>query len=167
MSRATRKHDGEIQLGYIGYSGDREAALWVTESGQFDTLQTTFNLASQGARGEVLPKAKGNGMGIIAKRPIANAAWGAPESSDPVQEWYRQRARAMVDMGPIPEAPEDPILLALGFTLAHEAVDTAIVGTGNPDHMKANIELVENTLPISAKVVHELHRRFGQLERSE
>jgi aryl-alcohol dehydrogenase-like predicted oxidoreductase len=56
--------------------------------------------------------------------------------------------------------------LALGFILAHEAVDTAIVGTGNPDHMKANIELVENDLPISAKVVQELHRRFGQLECS-
>ena len=115
----------------------------------------------------MLPKAKANGMGIIAKRPIANAAWGAPESSDPVRGWYRQRAQAMLDMGPISEAPEDPILLALGFILAHEAVDTAIVGTGNPDHMKANIGLVENDLPISAKVVHELHRRFGQLERSE
>lgn len=159
------KRAGKVR--YIGYSGDREAALWVTESGQFGTLQTTFNLVSQGARGEVLPKAKGNGMDIIAKRPIANAAWGAPESSDPVREWYRQRAQAMLDMGPIPEAPQDPILLALGFILAHEAVDTAIVGTGNPDHMKANIELVENALPISAKVVQELHRRFGQLGRSE
>jgi hypothetical protein len=113
-------------------------------------------------------KRDGDGdMGIIAKRPIANAAWGAPQSSGPVREWYRQRARAMLAMGPIPEAPQDPILLALGFILAHEAVDTAIVGTGNPDHMKANTELVENALPISAKVVQELHRRFGQLERSE
>lgn len=72
----------------------------------------------------------------------------------------------MLDMGPIPEAPQDPILLALGFILAQQEVDTAIVGTGNPDHMRANIELVENDLPISAKVVHELHRRCGQLECS-
>jgi aryl-alcohol dehydrogenase-like predicted oxidoreductase len=158
------KRAGKVR--YIGYSGDREAALWATESGQFDTLQTIFNLVSQWARGEVLPKAQAKGMGIIAKRPIANAAWGAPESSDPVREWYRQRAQAMLDMGPIPEAPEDPILLALGFILAHEAVDTAIVGTSDPDHMRANIGLVENDLPISAKVVHELHRRCGQLECS-
>lgn len=149
---------------YIGYSGDHEAALWTIESGQFDTLQTTFNVVDQGARKGVLSRAKAKGMGIIGKRPIANAAWGAPASSDPVREWYRQRAQAMLDMGPIPKAPQDPILLALGFTLAHEEVDTAIVGTRNPDHMRANIKLVENELPIPPEVVQELHRRFDQLE---
>lgn len=56
------------------------------------------------------------------------------------------------------------ILLALGFILAHKEVDTAIVGTRDPDHMEANIELVENELPIPAIVVQELHRRCDQLE---
>ena len=69
----------------------------------------------------------------------------------------------MLDMGPIPGAPQDPILLALGFTLAHDEVDTAIVGTRNPDHMRANITLVENELPIPKEAVQELHRRFDQL----
>ncbi len=151
---------------YIGYSGDREAALWAIESGQFDTLQTTFNLGDQRARKEVLPQARAKGMGVIAKRPIANAAWGASESSDPVRERYRQRAQAMLDMGPLLAAPQDPILLALGFVLAHEEVDTAIVGTRNPDHMRANVEIVENELPLALGVVQELHRRFDQLESS-
>jgi aryl-alcohol dehydrogenase-like predicted oxidoreductase len=151
---------------YIGYSGDREAALWAIESGQFDTLQTTFNLVDQVARKGVLPQARAKGMGIIAKRPIANAAWGAPASSDPVREWYRQRAQAMLDMGLLLAAPQDPILLALGFVLAHEEVDTAIVGTRNPDHMRANVEMVESGLPLPTEVVQELHRRFDQLESS-
>lgn len=149
---------------YIGYSGDREAALWAIESGQFDTLQTTFNLVDQKAREQLLPQARAKGMGIIVKRPIANAAWGGPPSSDSIRERYRQTAQAMLDMGPIRGAPEDPILLALGFALAHKEVDTAIVGTRDPDHMKANIELVENELPISAEVVQELHCRFDRLE---
>ena len=69
----------------------------------------------------------------------------------------------MAALGPIEEAPDDPIELALGFVLAHEAADTAIIGTANPEHMLANIEVVENRLPIPAEVVEELHRRFDRL----
>ena len=150
---------------FVGYSGDREAALWAVESGQFDTLQTTFNLLDQEARIELFAKAEARGMGIIVERSIANAAWVAPPGSGPVN-WYRQRMQAMLDTGPIPNAPQNLIALALGFTLAHPEVDTAIVGTRNPDHMLANIKLVEDALPLPAEVVRELHRRFDQLKQS-
>lgn len=149
---------------HIGYSGDHEAALWAIASGKFDMLQTTFNLVDQEARKELFPKARAQGMGIIVKRPIANAAWDAPTSTDKVREWYRQRAQAILRIGPILRAPEDPILLSLGFTLAHEEVDTAILGTRSPEHMRTNIKLVENELPLPAEVVQELHRRFERLE---
>jgi aryl-alcohol dehydrogenase-like predicted oxidoreductase len=148
---------------FIGYSGDGEAAKWAIESGQFDTLQTTYNLIDQSARLERIPAARAKGMGIIAKRPIANAAWGAPESPDRVREGYRESAQKMIDMGPIPRAPQDPILLALAFVLAHKEVDTAIVGTRDPGHMKTNIEWVEKELPIAPEVVEELHQRFDHV----
>jgi len=150
---------------YIGYSGDNEAALWAVESGLFDTLQTTFNLVDQRARVRLVPLAKAKAMGIIIKRPIANAAWGAPRSPSEYAEWYFVQAQAMAKMGPIPGAPQDRILLALGFTLAHEEVDTAIVGTRNPDHMRENINRVSTKLPIAAEAVEELHRRFEQIGR--
>ena len=54
-------------------------------------------------------------------------------------------------------------LLALGFVLAHQEVDTAILGTGNPAHMLANIDIVEKRLPLPEEVVEELHRRFDLL----
>ena len=69
----------------------------------------------------------------------------------------------MMDMGSIPKTL-DPILLSLGFTLAHEQVNTAIVGTANPEHMRVNIELVKKDLPISMEIVQELHNRFDRLE---
>jgi aryl-alcohol dehydrogenase-like predicted oxidoreductase len=146
---------------FVGYSGDGEAARWAVESGEFDTLQTSFNLVDQGPRKELLPMAQERGLGVIIKRPIANAVWGAPSGSS--RQTYRDRARRMADMGPIPGAPQDPILLALGFTLAHDEVDTAIVGTHDPAHMEANIELIEDELPIDASVVEELRRRFDRL----
>lgn len=144
---------------FIGYSGDDEAAAWAVESGHFDTLQTTYNLVAQRARLELLPKADAAGMGIIIKRPIANAAWSGRTRN----EAYRERARQMAEMGPIPSAPEDPILLSLGFTLACAEVDVAIVGTRNPEHMRQNIRLAEEGLPISAHVVEELYHRFERL----
>ena len=148
---------------FVGYSGDNEAARWAVESGLFDTLQTSFNLVDQRARVNLFPQAKARGMGVIAKRPIANGAWGASKSpSDYAAEYFR-RALEMAALGPIPGAPENRILLALGFTFAHDQVDTIIVGTHNPRHMEANLEWVKTDLPIAAEAVEELHRRFEQL----
>lgn len=149
---------------FIGYSGDNEAAAWAVESGLFDTLQTSFNLVEQKARHGLLQAAKERDMGVITKRPIANGAWGAAQSPSAYASQYWQRAQAMAALGPLPpEAPDNPILLALGFTLAHDEVDTAIVGTKNPDHLRANIHWVEEELPLAPEVVEELHRRFDEL----
>jgi hypothetical protein len=151
---------------YIGYSGDNDAALWAVDSGLFDTLQTSFNLVDQQARLHLFPKAQRQGMGIIAKRPIANAAWGAETSPSSYAAEYHRRAQILAKEGLIPNAPDDPILLALGFTLAHAAVDTAITGTRDPQHMQANVRMVEQELPISAETVLELQRRFDELGQS-
>ena len=148
---------------YVGYSGDNEAAEWAVESGHFDTLQTSINLVDQKALMGLVSRVEERGMGLIAKRPIANASWGAVESRSSYHDEYHQRAKQMLEIGPIPEAPDDPILLALGFVMAHDAVDTAIVGTKNPDHVRKNIHWVEHALPISEKAVETLHRRFQEL----
>ena len=148
---------------YVGYSGDNEAALWAVESGLFDTLQTSFNLVDLQARHRLFAGAQEQGMGIIAKRPLANAAWGAKTSPSSYAAEYHRRAEIVAEEGPIPNTPDDPILLALGFTLAHEAVDTAITGTSDPEHMQANVQLVEQKLPLPNEVVQELRRRFTEL----
>ena len=74
------------------------------------------------------------------------------------------RARAMSGLGPIPGAPDDRIALSLGFVLAHPEVDTAIVGTRNPAHMKSQHRKKRKTeLPIPPEVVGELRRRFDEI----
>lgn len=148
---------------YIGYSGDNDAALWAVESGHFDTLQTSFNLVEQKARYGLFAAAKARGMGVIVKRPIANGAWGAAGSPSDYADQYWERAQVMEAMGPIPGAPANRILLAMGFTLAHEEVDVAIVGTRNPAHMQANLRWVEHDLPIAPEAVAELHRRYHEV----
>lgn len=148
---------------FIGYSGDNEAAAWAIESGYFDTLQTSFNLIDQQARKQLFPKVKEKGIGLIIKRPIANAVWGATEAPSAYYQDYLKRAQEMASLGPIPNAPQDPILLAMSFTLAHPEVDTAIVGTKDPVHMRENLHAYRAGLSIPEDVREELYRRFEQL----
>ena len=153
---------------FVGYSGENEDAEWAVGLGIFDTLQTSFNLVDQRARYGLFERALWKGMGIIAKRPIGNAVWGRTAAdrdaglSGTNAERLR-RARAMQELGPIEGIPEDPIVLALGFALAHEDVHTGIVGTSDPEHMLANVDAVKRGLDVPEAVVAELRRRFDLL----
>ena len=155
---------------FLGFSGDNEPAQWAIESGIFDTLQTSFNLVDQYARNGLLADARDRGMGVIVKRPVAKGAWGKPSNPSyypdgayAISEDYLKRAQEMERLGPIPGAPENPALLAIGFVFAHPEVDTVLVGSNNASHVTSNVDWVENRLPIAAEAVDELHRRFDQL----
>ena len=154
---------------FIGYSGDNEPARWAVDSGLFDVLQTSYNLTDQKARNGLLQAADEKGMGIVAKRPVANAVWGVPEVPRPYPrighygEEYFRRAQEMVSLGPVPGAPEDRIRLALGFTFARSEIDVAIVGTLDPGHMASNLKLMDGDLSLEAEVLEELYRRFDQV----
>ncbi len=149
---------------YIGLSDDNEAAHWGVESGIFHTLQTSFNMVDQQAHTTgLLEKAQRAGMGVITKRPIANGAWGATASPSDYAKDYFARAEAMRAEAEIAALEIDRILLAMGFTFAHDAVDVAIIGTQNPAHVQANIEMVASTLPIDSQVVAALHARFAKI----
>ena len=148
---------------FIGYSGDEDAARWAVDSGRIDTLQTSFSIVDQHSRTMLLPQAEAKGMGVIVKRPIGNGAWGALSKPTGAPAEYIERAREMAGMGPVEDLPEDPTGLALGFLFGHPEVDTAIVGTGNPSHLRANIEMVDRGVAIDPGVVDELHRRFDAL----
>ena len=148
---------------FIGYSGDNDAALFAVRTGRFDTLQTSFNLTDQKARYELFGEARARSMGIIAKRPIANGAWGTQQSPSDYASDYFSRYQAMIAEGTLSGAPDDRIALALGFTLSHDEVDVAIVGTNNAAHMKSNIALVTAGLSVDPTVLADLRARFDRL----
>jgi aryl-alcohol dehydrogenase-like predicted oxidoreductase len=149
---------------FIGYSGDNDAAAWAVNSGLFDSLQTSFNLVDQRARTNLFPLAVEKGMGIIIKRPIANAAWGRLKSPSGYAYTYWQRSRQIEKQGGLLGAPRDGVALALAFVLAHPQPDTLIIGTADVRHMGENIELMNNLQPLSTAIVEELHRRFEILD---
>lgn len=151
---------------HIGYAGDNEAAEWAVNSGVFETLQTSFNLADQSALKTLFPEARKAGMGVIAKRPIANSSWGGDEAHAATTGQYqvlKDRCSAIAGLGPITGMPADRIEFALQFTLAHEEVDSAIVGTTIPDHISDDIRIANSAPALSPSTVEELHRRFDTL----
>ena len=148
---------------FVGFSGDNEAALWAVGSGFFDTLQTSFNFVDQQARINLFEPAESKGMGIIIKRPVANGVWGVERSPYEYADEYFSRAKIVDGIGPVLGGPDDRMLAAMGFVLAHPEVDTAIVGTRNPAHMHRNVEQVETRLPVSIEFVKELHHRFDMV----
>ena len=148
---------------HIGYSGDSLAAKYAVESGVFDTLQTSINIADQEALELTLPLAREKQLGVIAKRPIANAAW--KEQHKPIESYhhvYWDRLRKL-NYDFIRESPlEKSIAHTLRFTLSVPGVHTAIVGTSKPDRWLQNARMLEAG-PLSENEINAIRDRWDDI----
>jgi len=147
---------------YIGYSGDGEAARYAVECGRFDTLQTSVSVADQEALELTLPLAASRGIGVIAKRPLANLAWRyARKPAEPYYQAYWSRLRAL-DYPFLRDTSDAAVATALRFTLAAPGVHTAIVGTKRPERWPQNARLLEAG-PLPAAEVKQIRARWRKI----
>ena len=146
---------------YIGYSGDSHAAHFAVQCGAFDTLQTSINIADQEAINLTVPLARAKQIGVIAKRPIANAAWKTGHRPiDSYHHEYWQRLRKL-NYDFLPGDLNRSISIALRFTLSVPGVHIAIVGTKKPERWGENARLLE-TGPLNEKEFETIRERWEE-----
>src|SRR3984893_15397396 len=148
---------------YIGYSGDSHAARYAAECGAFDTIQTSVNIADQEAIDLVLPLARKNNLGVIAKRPIANAAWKyghKPIESYHHEYWNRLQKLKYSFLAAM--EVESAVAVALRFTLSIPGVHTAIVGTAKPERLSENAQLLDLG-PLEDEKFQEIRERWDDV----
>jgi len=139
---------------YIGYSGDDEAALQAISMDIFDAIQITFNILNQNALDEVLPAAEQAGIGVVAKRPIANARLLPADSPQYHAGPYWDPVRSLLTAE---GAWDDPLECSLRFTLSHPVITSAIIGTTDAEHARENARRAQ-TDELSPQLMDALHK---------
>jgi len=127
---------------FIGYSGDNEDAKTAIEMDVFDSLQTSVSIADQSPiDGNIMLVAE-KGLGVIAKRPIANAVWRNEEKPGESyhHEYWDRIQKLKFDF--TSKSLQEATATALRFTLSIPGVDTLIVGTTRPQRWQENAKYV-------------------------
>ncbi|MGW8178435.1 MAG: aldo/keto reductase [bacterium] len=139
------------KIRFIGYSGDNEAAAYAATLEDISVVETSINLCDQANIDVVLPLAQKRAVGVLAKRPLANAAWRDISEQRGIYKSYAESyTKRLSALGISPsslnvgeDTPREWARLAIRFTLTVHGLACAIVGTTNPENATANLAAVE------------------------
>ena len=143
---------------FVGVSADGPAAAAAARRWPLDTQEFTYNILYQESAENLMPTLRSLGMGTIIKRPISNAVWQQSERPDGDYmggPWDRAQTIPLAEL-----SGEMPILeFVLRFTLSHPDVCTAIIGSTDPDHIRANVGISDGH-PLSDHIVQKAKAAF-------
>jgi len=138
MALEKAKEAGKIKV--LAYAGDGGAVQYAMQSGKFGSLMTSINLCDQRFLDRGLGESKEKRLGIIAKRPLANAPWRfseRPHGHYCEEYWHRMKTMNIDTQG------LDWNEVALRFAAFTYGVDSCIVGTTNLEHLKDNLTRIQ------------------------
>jgi aryl-alcohol dehydrogenase-like predicted oxidoreductase len=147
---------GKVRV--AAYSGENEALAWAVVSGAFGAIQASVNACDQRSLGREIALAASGGLGVVAKRPLANTPWNpaAAHPGDAAAGAYRDRWNALHfhDLG------LEPTELAIRFAAFAPGVSTAIVGTRRLEHLaQLQAHVARGSLPVEIRT--EIESRFA------
>jgi aryl-alcohol dehydrogenase-like predicted oxidoreductase len=138
---------------FIGMSGTFPHLKDHIAMGVFDVFQIPYS-AMEREHEAIIAAASAAGAGIIIR---GGAAKGAPsEGKQSGLQWERWRAAKLDDL----LGDMTPMEFILRFTFSNPDLDTTIVGTVNPAHLKSNIEMLERG-PLSPDLYAEAKLRLA------
>jgi aryl-alcohol dehydrogenase-like predicted oxidoreductase len=166
---AKAREAGKIR--FAGYSGDNEAAGFAAAHPELAVLETSVNIVDQINLDMVLPVAKQHDVGVIIKRPLANAAWNDLATREGIYKSYAKTyterlaklGLAPVDLGFPGPADRAWAEIALRFVLSFSEAHTAIAGTTNPDHARINLEDAHKG-PLACDAVEKIRAAFRRAD---
>lgn len=155
------------KIRHVGYSGDNEALAYAAGLADVAVVETSINIADQHNIDLGLRVARDNHVGVLAKRPIANAAWKDIATQ---QGLYKNYAKTYTDrllamnldpagLGFPGDRADAWSELALRFTLMQPGVTTAIVGTTNAQNAAKNIAVAAKG-PLKPDVAEKIRAAF-------
>lgn len=121
---------GKVRV--VGYSGENDELAWAVAAGTFQAVQTSVNIVDQASLSRSVPVAALQGIGVVAKRPLANVAWRHEQRPDGTygdEYWDRLRATGLQPQS------GDWLGTAARFAVFAPGISTAIVGTSSPAHL--------------------------------
>ncbi|MCX6121000.1 MAG: aldo/keto reductase [Ignavibacteriales bacterium] len=129
---------GKVRV--AAYSGENEALDWAVDSGRFESVEHSLNICDQRVIDGALTRSLARGLGVISKRPVANAPWRyaeCPKGEYAEEYWWRWNTMKL-DRRDLSWQE-----LALRFTAFTPGVSSCIVGTTQLNHVLQNCSFLE------------------------
>jgi aryl-alcohol dehydrogenase-like predicted oxidoreductase len=138
---------------FIGMSGTLPHLNDHIAMGVFDVFQIPYS-AMEREHEAAIAAASAAGAGIVVR---GGAAKGAPsEGKQRGSQWERWRQARLADL----LGDMTPMEFILRFTFSNPDLDTTIVGTANPAHLRDNVEILRQG-PLPADMYAEAKRRLS------
>jgi len=156
---SVRALEEAVQAGKVrvaAYSGENEALEWAVDSGRFGSVEHSLNICDQRVIDGALVRSTTRGLGVIAKRPIANTPWRyaeCPTGTYAEEYWWRWNTMKL-DRRDLSWQE-----LALRFTAFAPGVSSCIVGTTQLDHLLENVALLDAG-PLAEAHVNAIRQAF-------
>jgi aryl-alcohol dehydrogenase-like predicted oxidoreductase len=157
------QEEGKIR--FIGMSGTLPNIEGQINMGVFDVFQIPYS-AIEREHEEVITQAATAGAGTVIRGGVARGVPVAGEELiEHLPENFREAYRSRRDRFEDADLEElldgmSPMEFMLRFTISHPDMDTTIVGTANPEHLRANLAAAAKG-PLSSDVYEEAKRRLS------
>jgi aryl-alcohol dehydrogenase-like predicted oxidoreductase len=148
---------------FIGVSSVFPGLVRHIEMGVFDAFQIPYS-ALQREHEDVITRVSSSGLGTIIR---GGAVRGAPDEDKGwevrrLPEVSPERPRTFWESAKLDELLDgiSRMEFTLRYTFSHPGLDTAIIGTANPEHLAENLESFKRG-PLPDDVLEEANRRLN------